>query len=470
MIAKNIYRLVSAAALLALAMLAGCERPPVDAVQRGYRGLGMVEMFNPRANAGLLAANQLPEMIPAAAPGGPLATSVYKNVQVLNDLDVGQFTRAMVAMTNWVSPKEGCAYCHQGADFASDALYTKVVARRMLQMTRHINNDWKSHVANTGVTCYTCHRGQPMPANVWFKDPGPARARGAAAGSAGQNIAAPSVGLTSLPYDPLSMFLDQGNAIRVVSNTALPAGNHKSIKQTEGTYGLMIHMSQALGVNCTYCHNSRSFFSWDNSTPQRATAWYGIRMALELNTAYLNPLNSIFPANRRGILGDAPKVNCATCHNGAYKPLLGASMAKDYPEFVGTSLAAPAAGSAPPEPAVEPVGESAAGSVTQSGLLGKIFFETGKIDISTEGQQIIADAAKQLKENTAWVANLSGFADKTGNPEQNLELGKQRALAVRDALKSAGVAEDHINLKKPEFVIGGASAEARRVDISVDQK
>ena len=468
MIAKNIFRLMSAASLFAVAMLTGCERPPVDAVQRGYRGLGMVEMYNPRANAGQLAANQLPEMIPAAAGGGPLATSVYKNVQVLNDLDVGQFTRAMVAMTNWVAPKEGCAYCHQGADFASDALYTKVVARRMLQMTRHINNDWKSHVANTGVTCYTCHRGQPVPANVWFKDPGPAHAGGAAGGSAGQNIAARSVGLTSLPYDPLSMFIDQGNAIRVVSDTALPAGNHHSIKQTEGTYGLMIHMSNALGVNCTYCHNSRSFFSWDNSTPQRATAWHGIRMARELNTAYLNPLNAAFPANRKGALGDAPKVNCATCHNGAYKPLLGASMVKDYPEFVGTSLAAPAAANAAPAPEAAPVAEPAAANA--SGLLGKIFFETGKIDISAEGQQIIANAAKQLQENAAWVATLSGFADKTGNPEQNLELGKQRALAVRDALKSAGVAEDHINLKKPEFVIGGASAESRRVDISVDQK
>ena len=30
--------------------------------------------------------------------------------------------------------------------------------------------------------------------------------------------------------------------------------------------------------------------------------------------------------------GDAPKVNCATCHNGVYKPLLGISMAQNFPE------------------------------------------------------------------------------------------------------------------------------------------
>lgn len=466
MIAYKFSRILTAASFCALAVLMGCERPPVDTVQRGYRGLGMVELFNPRVSAEVAMANQLPEVVPAAAPGSPAVSSVYKNVQVLNDLDVGQFTRAMVAITNWVSPQQGCAYCHEGADFASDSLYTKVVARRMLQMTRHINSDWKSHVADTGVTCYTCHRGQPVPANVWFTNPGPSQAKGAAASRAGQNLASESVGFTSLPYDPLSVFLDQGQAIRVVSPTALPAGNNKSIKQTEWTYGLMMHMSDSLGVNCTYCHNSRSFFSWDNSTPQRATAWYGIHMTRDLNVAYLNPLTSVFPANRKGMLGDVPKVNCATCHNGAYKPFLGANMLKDYPELMGSSHPAPSSAA---EPAAAPVTEPAATNAADDGLLGKVFFETGKVDISAEGQQVIAAAAKRVMENPDWTIDLSGFADKTGNPDQNLELGKQRAAAVRDALKVAGVAEDHINLKKPEFVIGGASSESRRVDISVAQ-
>ena len=46
-------------------------------------------------------------------------------------------------------------------------------------------------------------------------------------------------------------------------------------------------------------------------------------------------------------------------------------------------------------------------------------------------------------------------------------LAKQRALAVRDALKAAGVAESRIELKKPEQLAGtGSNAEARRVEIS----
>jgi photosynthetic reaction center cytochrome c subunit len=36
-----------------------------------------------------------------------------------------------------------------------------------------------------------------------------------------------------------------------------------------------------------------------------------------------------------GVLGDVAKVNCATCHQGVFKPLYGESMAKDYPELTG---------------------------------------------------------------------------------------------------------------------------------------
>jgi photosynthetic reaction center cytochrome c subunit len=97
----------------------------------------------------------------------------------------------------------------------------------------------------------------------------------------------------------------------------------------------MIHMSQGLGVNCTFCHNSRSFLTWSESTPQRATAWHGLQMVRELNGAYLDPLRASYPAHRLSPQGDAPKANCATCHQGVSKPLYGVSMAKDYPELGG---------------------------------------------------------------------------------------------------------------------------------------
>jgi len=347
----GLSKLLAVAAVGVTALLAGCERPPVDTVQRGFRGTGMVQVYNPRTVELNIPANTVPEALAAVPPGGPPASTVFKNVKVLNDLGVGDFTRLMVAMTQWVAPEQGCAYCHAaGADFSSDALYTKVVARRMLEMTRNINTDWKTHVAETGVTCYTCHRGQPVPANVWFTQSAPNRPQGMAGNRAGQNAPSPTVGLAALPNDPFTPFLSQKDEIRVVSETALQEGSRHSIKQTEWTYALMMHMSNALGVNCTYCHNSRSFSAWDLSTPQRATAWHGIRMVREINGNYLDPLTKVFPPNRLGPEGDGPKANCATCHNGAYKPLYGTSMLKDYPQL-GTRApdnSAPVAAAMPP--------------------------------------------------------------------------------------------------------------------------
>ena len=95
----------------------------------------------------------------------------------------------------------------------------------------------------------------------------------------------------------------------------------------------MMHMSQSLGVNCTFCHNSRQFADWSESRPQRVTAWHGIKMVSDVNATYLDSLKGVFPANRLGPLGDVAKVGCATCHQGVNKPLYGVSMAKDYPEL-----------------------------------------------------------------------------------------------------------------------------------------
>ena len=301
-------------------LLAACERPPVDMVQRGFRGTGMDQVYNPRTIARQASVNVAPEDSPAADANGPKASAVFKNVKVAGDLSVGEFTRLMASMTAWVAPAQGCAYCHKaGEDFSSDSLYTKVVARRMLEMTRHINADWSNHVAATGVTCYTCHRGQPVPAKVWSMPVPQKQASGMVGDNAGQNVAAESVAWTALPYDPYTPYLSQAADVRI-----------------------MMHMSQALGVNCTYCHNSRSFADWEGSTPQRVTAWHGIRMARDINTQYMDGLTRVFPANRLGPMGDVLKVNCDTCHQGAYKPLYGAGLLKNHPELKGKKAAAQA--------------------------------------------------------------------------------------------------------------------------------
>ena len=323
---------IPALAVLSVALLAGCERPPVDSTQVGFRGTGMVEISNPRTQAELAARNVPPPSIPAIPGEAPLAKDVYQNVQVLTDLTVNEFIHQMTAQANWIAPKEQCAYCHNLENFASDEKYQKVVARRMLQMTRDININWQKHVAQTGVTCYTCHRGKPVPEYTWFVNAGPAP-RGLMAGTAGQNKPAQVVGLTSLPYDPFTPYLLNGRVGRVVGGTALPTGNTAGIDTTEQTYALMMHTSQALGVNCTHCHNTRSFKEWPQSRPQRVVAWHAIRTVLSLNQDYMVPLTDVFPANRRGPTGDVAKINCMTCHQGQAKPLNGVSMLADSPEL-----------------------------------------------------------------------------------------------------------------------------------------
>ena len=339
---KNLIR-NGVATLVALGLLSACgERPPIDTQQLGYRGTGMEQNINPRIMKTVMAANQPGPIQPAADGSGPLASEVYQNVQVLKDLSVGEFTRVMLSMVDWVAPadEKNCTYCHNNENYADESKYQYQVARRMLQMTRDINSNWKSHVAATGVTCHTCHRGQPVPPYVWYVDPGSGRENAFVGTRAGQNSAVTGLGITtighsSLPYDPYSPFLLGDMPIRVNGPTALPTGNRSSIQQAEWTYSLMVHMSDSLGVNCTYCHNSRAWASWEESRPQRSTAWYGIRMARALNNEYMVPLTDTFPQHRLGPTGDVAKVNCQTCHQGANKPYYGASMAKDYPELQG---------------------------------------------------------------------------------------------------------------------------------------
>ena len=120
----------------------------------------------------------------------------------------------------------------------------------------------------------------------------------------------------------------------MIGTTALAGENRRSIKQTKYTYALMMVMAESLGVNCDYCHNTRAFYSWEQSRPQRVTAWYGIRMVRDLNNSVMVPLTTTFPGNRLGPTGDAPKIYCATCHQGVFKPLYGVSMVKDFPELI----------------------------------------------------------------------------------------------------------------------------------------
>jgi hypothetical protein len=109
--------------------------------------------------------------------------------------------------------------------------------------------------------------------------------------------------------------------------------------------------------------------------------------------------------------------------------------------------------------------------VAECGFPAKVYFEVDQAVIGPEGLMVIKEAAACIKAKGLKV-DLTGYTDQTGNKDRNLELAKERAKAVRDALISEGLAEEIIILKPPLFhtIVGttgtGSDAEARRVEVS----
>jgi K(+)-stimulated pyrophosphate-energized sodium pump len=105
--------------------------------------------------------------------------------------------------------------------------------------------------------------------------------------------------------------------------------------------------------------------------------------------------------------------------------------------------------------------------VVAVGVPMRVHFNSGSDTISEAGNRIVDSYATAMKANADAKAELSGYADPTGDAQKNLELAKARAMVVRDALVAKGVAAERIALVKPTDVIVGQGndADARRVDI-----
>ncbi|WP_296873302.1 OmpA family protein [Tibeticola sp.] len=127
-----------------------------------------------------------------------------------------------------------------------------------------------------------------------------------------------------------------------------------------------------------------------------------------------------------------------------------------------TRAMAPAAA---PAPMVAVVAEDVASVKVEGGVV-KFYFATARADVAPGANEALAEVVKAVGEGKR--ALISGFHDATGDAAKNAELAKQRAFAVRDVLKALGVAEDRMELKKPEETQGsGSNAEARRVEVTV---
>ena len=102
----------------------------------------------------------------------------FNNLQVLpEEIEKPQLVGIMRGFAMGLGVR--CWYCHVGEegkpfsefDFESDEKLTKKKARFMLEMTRHLNDERLPGLTEVGeradpavrLTCYTCHRGRPVP-------------------------------------------------------------------------------------------------------------------------------------------------------------------------------------------------------------------------------------------------------------------------------------------------------------------
>jgi outer membrane protein OmpA-like peptidoglycan-associated protein len=137
----------------------------------------------------------------------------------------------------------------------------------------------------------------------------------------------------------------------------------------------------------------------------------------------------------------------------------------------GAPAKAPAAAApAPAAPAAAPAAAAPAPAPAPSAPSpAKLYFSSGAVALPDDAAATLAPVIEVVKVRVQTKLVVSGFHDRTGNPEQNAELARQRATAVRDALVAAGVAAERIELRKPAETEGGVEdREARRVEVAVE--
>ena len=134
-----------------------------------------------------------------------------------------------------------------------------------------------------------------------------------------------------------------------------------------------------------------------------------------------------------------------------------------YKRGIAHAPKAQVAAAAPAATNVPVVVQEGASVVVVDGMV-KFYFASGKADLAEGANAALADVVKGVQAGKRAV--VSGFHDATGGVDVNAELSKQRAKAVQAALIALGVAEDKVELKKPEQMqADGSNAEARRVEV-----
>ena len=277
------------AALAALAFAAACTHPKSAATQAPDGGTladgGMagapVEKVEDLASAVIAAGVDTPSGLdwdPQTA--AKRAGELFKNVQLLGKLTGLRFMAAMQSMEPDLGVR--CVHCHVRSDFPSDEKPPKERARVMLKMNAAINDH--TFGGEVRVTCYTCHRGEPVPPPL----PPPR--------------ALPDF---EAPVPELREEDKQKPAEAVYQNIKVLKG-----APAERVMIAMGFIANALAVRCSHCHVPGRWDSDEKRPKQRAREMFAL-------LGFIN--KTYYPEAARGVQG-APSASCSMCHRGSPVP------------------------------------------------------------------------------------------------------------------------------------------------------
>jgi outer membrane protein OmpA-like peptidoglycan-associated protein len=99
-----------------------------------------------------------------------------------------------------------------------------------------------------------------------------------------------------------------------------------------------------------------------------------------------------------------------------------------------------------------------------------ILFDVGDSTIKDESMPVLDEIATQMKQAPDQKVKVEGFADKTGNHEDNMALSSDRATSVKDYLEEQGAPSQNLTIAShgdEQATTPNASPEDRKVTISL---
>jgi photosynthetic reaction center cytochrome c subunit len=105
-----------------------------------------------------------------SAQDAPLKPAIAESpgIKVLKGLTVPEFEQEMQMMVQALGVN--CGFCHVRNNFAAETNEKKLIARRMVEMTKLVNSQFfPDYIPMEGasklgkVTCVTCHQGEQKP-------------------------------------------------------------------------------------------------------------------------------------------------------------------------------------------------------------------------------------------------------------------------------------------------------------------